>query len=341
MFITLKRMSILLFLIFVYQCSGNKSSDTASSKKDSVVKTSVKPVEINDVNPLDPIKLREIHKNIYMARGTRALPSPKNRGFMSNSYGILTSQGWFIVDALSTPALSKEFIGELNKIIKAPIKYVVITHYHQDHWYGAQSYKDHGTKIIAHKNITKYVESDYSIDMLNLQKKMFKIYDNVKLTPPSMPITKKTIIRMGDKEFHVEPFTPAHTNTDLIVYTPDDKMMYVGDLVSTDTIPNASDKFSNSSGWIKVLEKMKTYQVNKLLSGHNMPMDVSGVDFNIKYLTYIRKQVKELKAQNKTYDEIKSKLRDNPFQNKSDRRGMHNANIYKLFNDLDNEFLSN
>ncbi|RME10698.1 MAG: MBL fold metallo-hydrolase, partial [Aquificota bacterium] len=73
------------------------------------------------------MKLRRVQKDIYMVRGVDALPSLENRGFMSNAFAVLTEEGWVVVDALSTPELSREFVQNLMRVKKAPVKYAIIT----------------------------------------------------------------------------------------------------------------------------------------------------------------------------------------------------------------------
>jgi len=85
------------------------------------------------------MKLERVSRNIYMVRGVDAPPSLENRGFRSNAFAVLTKEGWVVVDALSTPELSKEFVDNLYRVKRAPIKYAIITHYHADHWYGAKN----------------------------------------------------------------------------------------------------------------------------------------------------------------------------------------------------------
>ncbi|MEJ5173347.1 MAG: MBL fold metallo-hydrolase, partial [Hydrogenothermaceae bacterium] len=99
------------------------------------------------------MEIKQFYKNMYMVRGVDSMPSVENRGFMSNAYAVLTKEGWVVIDSLSTPELSEEFLSGLKKIKKAPVKYLIITHYHPDHWYGASTFKEAGSTVIAHKNL--------------------------------------------------------------------------------------------------------------------------------------------------------------------------------------------
>ncbi len=66
------------------------------------------------------MKLRKVSEGVYMVRGIDALPSLENRGFMSNASAVLTKQGWVVIDGLSTPELSKEFVDNLMRVKKRP-----------------------------------------------------------------------------------------------------------------------------------------------------------------------------------------------------------------------------
>ncbi len=61
------------------------------------------------------MKLKRVSGNIYMVRGVDAPPSLENRGFRSNAFGMLTKEGWVVVDALSTPEFSNGHNEPLKK----------------------------------------------------------------------------------------------------------------------------------------------------------------------------------------------------------------------------------
>jgi glyoxylase-like metal-dependent hydrolase (beta-lactamase superfamily II) len=285
------------------------------------------------------MEIVKVKNNIYMTRGNDGLPSLENRGFISNCYGVLTENGWFVIDSLSTPELSSEFLKNLKKIKNVPVKYLVITHYHQDHWYGAQTYKKENAVIIGHKTLKEIYENGTAEMMLEAANKMSKgLYKDVKLVPPDISISKEKIIKFGGKEFRIFPLTPAHTNSDIVVYIPDEKVIFVGDLVFYNRIPFAGDRNSDTRNWIKVLNKLKKMNIETVLAGHNKPLNKNSVDFTINYLSFLRERISEMKDKDLPYDEIKKKLTDTPYKKYPMYNIFHFKNIYKIYNDLDMEF---
>ncbi|MFN3599014.1 MAG: MBL fold metallo-hydrolase [Aquificaceae bacterium] len=178
------------------------------------------------------MKLKRVHGNVYMVRGMDALPSLENRGFMSNAFGILTKEGWIVIDSLSTPELSKQFVDNLMRVKKAPIKYAIITHYHPDHWYGALTYEKLGAKVIAHKKLLDFYQSGEAHTALRANNERFKgLYSSVVLVAPHMVVEDRTSLRVGDTTFEIISMAPAHTDNDIVVYMPKEKILFAGDLV--------------------------------------------------------------------------------------------------------------
>jgi len=284
------------------------------------------------------MKLKRVHGNIYMVRGVDALPSVENRGFMSNAFAVLTKEGWVVIDALSTPELSKEFVENLMRVKKAPIKYAIITHYHPDHWYGARTYKELGAKIIAHKRLLEFYQSGEAHMVLNANKERFKgLFDKVVLVPPDIVVEDRLTLKVGEEIFEILSMAPAHTDNDLVVYMPFQKVLFTGDLVYQNRAPFMGDRGASSKGLIKALERIKGMDAKLLLGGHNEPMDMSAVDFTLGYVKFLRENIKKLKEEGKSLDEIKEALKNNPYNKVVMYEAFHNANLFKVDAELDME----
>lgn len=256
------------------------------------------------------MKLRKVHEDIYMVRGVDAIPSVENRGFISNAFAVLTREGWVVIDTLSTPELSKEFVEHLMRIKKLPVKYVIVTHYHPDHWYGAKTYKELGAKIIAHKKLMEFYHSGEARLALEDAKRRFgDLFKSVVLVPPDVVVEDKYTLTVGDKTFEIIYMEPAHTDNDLVVYIPSLRVLFVGDLVVYNRIPFMEDRSASSKGLVEALKRIKEMRAQVLLGGHNEPMDMSAVDFTLGYVHFLRSNIKRLKEEGKSIDQIKEALK--------------------------------
>ena len=284
------------------------------------------------------MKLRRVQEDIYMVRGVDALPSVENRGFMSNAFAVLTEEGWVVIDALSTPELSKEFVDNLMRVRKAPIKYAIITHYHPDHWYGAKTYKELGAKIVAHKKLMDFYQSgEAQLALENAKQRFGDLFKSVVLVPPDIVVEDKYTLKVGGKTFEVIYMGPAHTDNDLVVYMPSEKVLFTGDLVLYNRIPFMGDRGASSKGLVEALHKIKKMDAKVILGGHNEPMDMSAVDFTLGYVQFLRENIRKAKEQGKSIDEIREALRENPYRKYVMYDAFHNANVFRVDAELDME----
>jgi len=281
------------------------------------------------------MELKKVSENIYMAKGGYGLPSKENRGFMSNAYGILTREGWIVIDTLSTPELAREFISELKKIKEAPILYVIVTHYHMDHWFGIAPYKEEGAKFIAHKKLKEFYEDGMADMVLEGAQKAFGIFGSVKLLPPDIVVDSRVKLRVGGKFIEIIPMTPAHTNTDLVIRY--DGYLFVGDLVAYKRIPFLGDRNVSTKRWLEVLEKLEKMSFKKLLMGHGDPMSKEAIRWTKGYISYVRENVRKLKDEGLFIDEVKEALKDSPYKGTPMYEEFHMRNVYNVFNELDME----
>ncbi|NPA41302.1 MAG: MBL fold metallo-hydrolase [Aquificae bacterium] len=281
------------------------------------------------------MELKRVAPNIYMAEGGYGLPSKENRGFISNAYGVLTGEGWVVIDTLSTPELAREFLSELKKIKDVPVLYVIATHYHMDHWFGIAPYKEEGAKFVAHANLKEFYE-DGSADMvLEGAQKAFGVFGSVKLFPPDIVVDKGMKLKVGAEVIEIIPMTPAHTNTDLVIRVGD--YLFVGDLVSYKRIPFLGDRNVSTKAWLEVLDRLEKIRFKKLLMGHGKPAGKEAIRWTKEYITFVREEVRRLKDEGLFIDEVKEALKDTPFKDSKMYEEFHMRNVYSVFNELDME----
>ena len=116
----------------------------------------------------DDITLRpiKISPHVYYFQGTAGMASVANKGFMSNAGFVVTRDGVVVFDALATPALGVAMLKAIKRITPLPVKRVIISHYHADHFYGLQVFKAQGAEVWAHENGRAALNSDLTQERL-------------------------------------------------------------------------------------------------------------------------------------------------------------------------------
>src|SRR3954465_10609178 len=91
-----------------------------------------------------PLKIDQVPgKPIYYSTGNPGVPGKDNEGNTSNAGFVVTSDGVVVFDALGTPSLGWALRQQIRKVTDKKIRYVIASHYHADHIYGLQAFRDH------------------------------------------------------------------------------------------------------------------------------------------------------------------------------------------------------
>lgn len=124
-------------------------------------------VSASDYAPISrPLTVAQVPgEPVYYSLGNTGVPSQANEGNTSNGGFVVTADGVVVYDALGTPSLGWALLEQIRKVTDKPVRYVVVSHYHADHIYGLQAFKDHtGAVVIAQERAAEYRENDETAD---------------------------------------------------------------------------------------------------------------------------------------------------------------------------------
>ncbi|MCG6872210.1 MAG: MBL fold metallo-hydrolase, partial [Gammaproteobacteria bacterium] len=89
-----------------------------------------------------PVEMKpvQVSEHVWFVQGVAGIAT-ENAGFVSNAGFVITADGIVVFDALGTPALARKLLGLIRQHSDAPIRKVVMSHYHADHMLGLQVFK--------------------------------------------------------------------------------------------------------------------------------------------------------------------------------------------------------
>ena len=145
---------------------------------------------------LTPIRATE---NVYYFQGDSGMASTANHAFNSNAAFIVTRDGVVVFDALGTPELGAAMRRAIATVTPQPIRVVIVSHFHADHFYGLQSLKGEGVEIWAHAAGRAAIGSEFTGSRLEQRRRDLAPYDDTVLVMPSMRHLKpgNTQVRLG------------------------------------------------------------------------------------------------------------------------------------------------
>ncbi|MEQ1668517.1 MAG: MBL fold metallo-hydrolase [Sulfuriferula sp.] len=252
--------------------------------------------------PMKPIK---VGAHSYYVQGMAGAASAVNQGYMSNAGFVVTPAGVVVFDALGTPSLATELVKQIRKITPLPIKYVIISHYHADHYYGLQVFKALGAESWAHKNGQGAIATEGAAERLAQRREVLSpwVDEHTQLLPADKWLDGDTDFELGGVHFKLSFVGPAHSAEDMAMLVQEDGVLYTGDVVFRGRIPFVGD--ADSKLWLGALNKLIALKPRVMVAGHGAVSLKPALDlkFTRDYLEYVRKQMGQAVADLVPFDE--------------------------------------
>jgi len=276
----------------------------------------------------EDLKIFPVSESIYLINGTGC-----------NVVFLVTVEGILVIDSGEKPALTDVLLSKIREISALPIRYLIFTHYH--HIVGADGFPESiivlshiNTKsnIPLHRKITinlmekhildlksRYIsvepKNDSIMKLICLRENQLNGMKNQREVLPEITFESSLSINLADQEVRLIYLGPGHTNGDIIVYFPDEKVICLGDLLFTNGwIPRLDgDAGSSVNNWLNIYEKIDTMDFQKIVPGHGEIICKEEFKSYSKiaseYLTDLRSEVKRYIEEGCSLEFIRSNLK--------------------------------
>jgi glyoxylase-like metal-dependent hydrolase (beta-lactamase superfamily II) len=233
-----------------------------------------------------PLKVTKIKDNVYWVQG----------GVGSNDGVIVGTTGVIVVDTKSTADSEKGVIAEIAKITPKNVNTAFITHSDNDHVNGLAAFPA-GLTIVAQENCKKEMEASAGTRNPAPQDRL-----------PTKTYAKTDKMTVDGIHIRLYHWAAGHTSGDTVVYLPDEKIVFGGDLLVTNR-PDTGihmEKNGSAAGWIENAKGMIGLNADTYLTGHGEMMTKADVQKKLDLIQDKYNKVKSMAAQGKSLDEIKT-----------------------------------
>ena len=279
------------------------------------------------------LKPQKVSENIWCFFGKTEVPSKENGGFMANSCYIKAKDSYILIDTGANYNFAKQAYEAMQKIEDLKVSTIIITHEHDDHWMGNSFYKDRFNSIIY---APKSINENYNE---NSKPRIFEILDknemeNTKVIKADVVVSDEKVINISDKTIKIIPTKlTAHTKDDLIVYLPDEKVIFTGDIIMNQRV--TSNRDGSVIGTLKAIDLINSYDWNTLIAGHGTITDKKATDFTTKYFTLLKTRVFEAIEAGITADEISKVVTMDDFKDVAMFDELNSRNVFDAFRELE------
>ncbi|MEA3371230.1 MAG: MBL fold metallo-hydrolase [Campylobacterota bacterium] len=269
---------------------------------------------------LEPKKVSETTHCFF---GLSEVMDERNNGNMSNSCFVNMGTSYLVIDSGPTYQYAAQAYTKMKQIKNLPISYVINTHNHDDHWLGNAYYAEIGVKIIG----STAFKDEVKVDMTRMQRRISpEAYSKTTQEFPTLFVEGEKILEIDAKKVHlVSVNQKAHTDSDLFVYIPSEKMVFVGDLVFNDRIPSIRD--GNLKGWMEALDEIRSMDVEYIIGGHGEIVDRSSIDMTYNYVKTLREEVAAFIEDGEEIADVVNMVKMEEFKDINFYDSMHRQNV--------------
>ncbi len=245
----------------------------------------------------------------------------------SNNAFLVTDEGVLVIDTRQHPRRAEELLATIRKYTDKPIKWVINTHAHGDHYFGNSVFKREGATFIAHRDTAGMMKSHLGIEM---KRRMgyFKQqkYDpgEVKLVLPDVTFDSRMTLTLGGRTVELLYLGPGQNPGDTLVYFPKERVIFTGGPFSKNSWPNPS--FTPSmSNWVELLRKIAAMDVDQYLGGHGDIGNKQDVLHEAQMLADFDAGMRAAVAKGMSKDDIIKNVR---FEKYKDVRNYYRMNLF-------------
>lgn len=256
-----------------------------------------------------PLAAEELFELKPVADGVYAAIAKPATKVNCNGAVILLDDGVMVVDTFSKPSAARALMEQIKSVTPKPVKYVVDTHFHWDHYYGNEVYLGAwpaGVEIISSEATRQNIEQRgiprVKREILEVPKeietlkadlakatdatKKAEIQENLRqteaylaelkamrVTLPTLTFDRSLMLYQKSRTVEILYLGKGHTDGDAVVYLPKEKVIITGDALHGWT-PYMGDSYPYD--WIRMLEATEKLDFDYIIGGHGDVMRGKG-----------------------------------------------------------------
>jgi len=237
--------------------------------------------------------LTQLTKNVYVIFGPNEEVSKQNQGFRNNPVIVTTSKGVVVVDPGSSLYTGEMVVKKVKSLTDKPVIAVFNTHAHGDHWLGNHGIRKHYPKVPIYADIAVKQGIDSGggeMWIKAINQRTDGAIEGTEAVGPDHVVKNGDEIKFGNITFKVYGEGKAHSDSDLMLEIPEEKVFLFGDVLRNENLSPFMSSFKGNLAALAIGEKLNA---TVYVPGHGKSGDKSIIDSYRKFIVALKSEVKK------------------------------------------------
>jgi quinoprotein relay system zinc metallohydrolase 2 len=239
-------------------------------------------------------KLEQAAPGVYIRRGIDEDATVANGGAIANIGFIVGENSVAVMDPGGSLRDGRQLRASIRAITKLPIRFVVLSHVHPDHIFGAGAFREDKPEFIGHFRLPNSLAQRGEYYRERLEAVLGKGQAGA-VVAPTMLVQGEQAIDLGGRKLTITAHPLAHTDSDLSVLDEQTGTLLASDLLFVRRVPSLDGSLK---GWLKALAALKQTKARRAVPGHG-PASVdwpAGAGDLERYLSVLLRETREAVA---------------------------------------------
>lgn len=211
--------------------------------------------------------MQEVAPGIWVRPGVHEEATAANQDGIANIGFIIGRDAVAVLDPGGSLADGQALRAALRARTALPIRYVVMTHLHPDHVFGAAAFADDQPVFVGHARMAGMLVQRGEF-YRNALADVLGIDAAGDYAKPGLLVEDTASIDLGGRTLHLRAHPTAHTDNDLSVLDAQTGTLWLGDLLFVDRVPALDGSIL---GWLAQVASLRGTSARLAVPGHGPP----------------------------------------------------------------------
>jgi glyoxylase-like metal-dependent hydrolase (beta-lactamase superfamily II) len=284
------------------------------------------------------VRFEPVAPGVYAFIGEKGGRTRENEGLNANIGLVVTANGALLIDSGASFQGARQIHDAVKQVTAQPVKWVINTGGQDHRWLGNGYFIAQGAEVIAHANARADMQNRGNDHLQGLRTELKEKLDGTVPTLPTRTLSgNDESLQLGGMTIEVKHRGGAHTPGDVLVWLPQQQVLFSGDVVYTDRLLGVIP-VSHTGRWLESFAVIEALKPKRIVPGHGAVSDLARAQADTRdYLKALRTHMKKAVDDGTDISTAIRSFDAQPYQRLLNAAELHPGNASRTYLELERE----